>query len=413
MPNFKFEAIDTKGRTVSGIREAAGLNEIEEWLLNNAMSPIDIVVTQGGKVTADPADTVGAKFTFQGRFSKITIDEKIVLCRQIATMINAGVAVLQALEIITMQTTNPVLKTIILQVADDIESGDNLSDSFAKFPRHFDTLFQNIIRVGEESGSLGISFEYLSQVFESEKEVTEKIKAATRYPKIVMTSIVGAVTFLMIFVVPKFMAMFKNSKVELPLPTKILIWVSNAFSNYSVLIVGILIVVVAVYHTALKSKDFVRMKDNLFLKIPVMGDLTIKIYMARFCRVFALLSKSGVDIIKTLDLSVTSINNLVIREIVDEVKVDVKDGKDLYESMARHPMFPPMVVQMVSIGEKSGTLSVMMDKVADFYDSETRYSIDNLSSLIEPILLVVMGVIVGLLALAIYMPMWNMMKVMQ
>lgn len=413
MSNFKFEAIDNKGRTVSGIREAAGLNEIEEWLLNNGMSPIDIVVTQGGKVNAGLADTAGAKLTFQGRFSKISIDEKIVLCRQIATMINAGVAVLQALEIITMQTTNPVLKTIILQVADDIESGDNLSDSFAKFPRHFDTLFQNIIRVGEESGSLGVSFEYLSQVFESEKEVTEKIKAATRYPKIVMTSIVGAVTFLMVFVVPKFMAMFKNSKVELPLPTKILIWVSNAFSNYAILIIGLLILVVAAYHMALKSKDFVRIKDNLFLKIPVMGSLTIKIYMARFCRVFALLSKSGIDIIKTLDLSVTSINNLVIREIVDEVKVDVKDGKDLYESMAKHPMFPPMVVQMVSIGEKSGTLSVMMDKVADFYDSETRYSIDNLSSLIEPILLVVMGVIVGLLALAIYMPMWNMMKVMQ
>ncbi|MFW8600217.1 type II secretion system F family protein [Desulfobacterota bacterium M19] len=413
MPNFKFEAIDNKGRTVSGIREAAGLNEIEEWLLNNGMSPIDIVVTQSGKVTADPADTAGAEFTFQGIFSKITIDEKIVLCRQIATMINAGVAVLQALEIITMQTTNPVLKKIILQVAEDIESGDNLSDSFAKFPRHFDTLFQNIIKVGEESGGLGISFEYLSQVFESEKEVTEKIKAATRYPKIVMTSIVGAVTFLMIFVVPKFMSMFKSSKVELPLPTKILIWVSNAFSNYSLLIIGILLVIVAAYQMALKSKDFVRIKDNLFLRIPVMGSLTVKIYMARFCRVFALLAKSGVDIIKTLDLSVTSINNLVIREIVDEVKVDVKDGKDLYESMARHPMFPPMVVQMVSIGEKSGTLSVMMDKVADFYDSETRYSIDNLSSLIEPVLLVVMGIIVGLLALAIYMPMWNMMKVMQ
>ncbi len=170
---------------------------------------------------------------------------------------------------------------------------------------------------------------------------------------------------------------------------------------------------VIAYNFAIQSKSFIRIKDQLFLKTPIMGPLIIKIYMSRFCRVFALLSKSGVDIIKALDLSVTSIDSLVLREIIEKVKRDVKDGKDLCDSMAKHPLFPPMVIQMVSIGEQSGTLDMMMDKVADFYESETQYSIDNLSSLIEPILLVVMGLIVALLALAIYMPMWNMMKVMK
>lgn len=163
----------------------------------------------------------------------------------------------------------------------------------------------------------------------------------------------------------------------------------------------------------MKSKDFVRFRDRLFLRTPVLGSLSVKIYMARFCRVFSVLTKSGVDIIRTLELGASSIDNLVLVETIDKVKIDVGGGIDLHVSMTKHRLFPPMVVQMVSIGEKSGTLELMMGRVADYYDTETNYAIKNLSTLIEPMLLAVIGAIVGLLALAIYMPMWNMMNVMR
>ncbi len=409
MPIFKYQAINDKGATVDGSFDADLVNEVEAWLLNNGMSPIKISISDDTETTEEK----DVKVTLNQRLLGINIEEKILLCRQVATMLDAGVAILQALEIITLQTDNPLLRKIVKQVASDIEAGGNLSDSFAQFPNEFDTLFQNIIRVGEESGGLDVSFEYLARVFENEKEVTEKIKAATRYPKIVVTGVIGAIVFLMIFVVPKFMDMFANAKIELPLPTKILIWVSTGFTENIYITVAFAITCFFAYRFAMKSKDFVRVRDKMFLKFPVLGILTIKIYMSRFCRVFAVLSKSGIDIIRTLDLSATSVNNLVLYEIIEKVRMDVESGTDLYKSMSKHKLFPPMVVQMVSIGEKSGTLDMMMDKVSDFYETETDYSIKNLSTLIEPALLVIMGLIVGLLAMAIYMPMWNMMNVMK
>ncbi|MDH5299369.1 MAG: type II secretion system F family protein [Desulfobulbaceae bacterium] len=412
MPIFKYEAVNSAGKLVGGTREAALINDVESWLLGNGMSPVDISITtvkQGGF----GAETVDRKITFSERFRGVSLEERILFCRQISTMLASGVAIMQALEIICRQTPNPLLEKIIAQVAEDIERGGNLSDSFGQYPKEFNTLFQNIIRVGEESGGLDTSFEYLAQVFENEREINEKIKTATRYPKIVVGSIFCAVLFLMTFVVPKFMAMFASARIELPLPTRILIWLSNGFSDHVLpnLVVGAL--VFFCYRTALKSRDFVRFRDTLFLKTPILGSLSVKIYMARFCRIFSVLTRSGVDIIRTLELAASGLDNLVLSETIELVKMDVGAGVDLQESMAKHKVFPPMVIQMVSIGEKSGTLEMMMGRVADYYDVETNYTIKNLSTLIEPALLAVIGAIVGLLALAIYLPMWNMMNVMR
>ena len=412
MPIFHYQAVNPAGKLVSGTHQAALANDVENWLLHNGMSPVDIVIAGAG--TATPAVAVAeGKIGFLERLGGISLAERILLCRQIGTMLASGVAILQALEIIKKQTPKPLLQKIVGKVAEDIEKGGNLSDSFAQFPREFNSLFQNILRVGEESGGLDASFEYLAQVFENEREINEKIKAATRYPKIVIASIFFAVVFLMTFVVPKFMTMFANARIQLPLPTRILIWLSTGFSTHLLpnLLVGGL--VVCCYRMALKSKDFVRFRDRLFLRTPVLGTLSVKIYMARFCRVFSVLTRSGVDIIRTLELGASSIDNLVLVETIDRVKVDVAGGVDLHSAMTKHRLFPPMVVQMVSIGEKSGTLERMMGRVADYYDVETNYAIKNLSTLIEPLLLAVIGAIVGLLALAIYMPMWSMMNVMR
>ena len=411
MPIYIYEALNSEGSIVTGKRKAELLPEVEDWLIKNRMSPLNIKIASGK--SADISISSEAEIGLMKRLTGVSLDDRILLCRQIATMLDAGVAILQTLSIMSKQTDNPVLRKIIAQIAEDIENGDNLSDAFGRYPREFNTLFQNIVRIGEESGGLEVSFEYLARVFENEKDVNEKIKSATRYPKIVIVGLFSAVVFLMIFVMPKFIGMFSRSNIELPLPTRILIGTSNIFSEHYLLLGAGLAIIITAYHRALKSKDFVRFRDRLILKIPVLGVLSIKIYMSRFCRVFAVLSKSGIDIIKTLKLSATSLDNLVLYEIIEQVTTDVERGIDLYDSMSKHQLFPGMVIQMVSIGEESGTLDIMMDKVADYYEVETDYTIKSLSTLIEPVLLLFMGGMVALLALAIYMPMWNMMNVMR
>ena len=410
MPVFQYEAIDRAGKISSGQYTAEIISEVEQWLLKNGRTPINIEIdsTAGQSREGQPRQ-VSFIETLQG----VSLEDLILFCRQISTMLSAGVTILKALEIMGLQVKNPVLREIIIDVAASIESGANLSDSFALHPKVFSQLFRNVVLIGEESGNLDNSFEYLAELYENEKEVKEKIKAATRYPKIVNFAMFSAILFLMTFVVPKFVKLFASSKVALPLPTRILITLSDVFSEYFLLIaVGIGLLVLA-YRFALNYEEFVLFRDRLLLKIPIFGDLAVKIYMSRFCRVFAVLTRSGIDIIKTINLSSSALSNLVLFKALEDISAEVEKGTDLQSAMSRHTIFPAMVVQMVAVGEESGQLDTMMAKVADYYEVETNYIIKNLSTLIEPILLLFLGVMVAFIALAIFLPMWNMMTVMR
>jgi MSHA biogenesis protein MshG len=341
----------------------------------------------------------------------VSIDDRILFCRQLATLLTAGVDLLQSLTIITRQIQHPRLKEILAEISSSIEKGSSLSDSFAVYPKIFNPLFINIIRIGEESGGLDTSFQYLGELYENEKSIRERIKMATRYPKIVITALSCAMLFLMSFVVPKFVSVFDNAKVELPIATRILISLSDFFASYFVLIILSAGALAVAYRYALRNRKFVMARDRLALKIPILGDLAVKIYMSRFCRVFSILTSSGINIIKTLKLSTAALENLVLVAMLDDVRNEVEKGTDLYQAMTLHEHFPEMVVQMVTVGEESGKLDEMMGKVADYYEVETDYTIKNLSSLIEPILLLLMGIMVGFIALAIFTPMWDMMNV--
>lgn len=412
MPIFHYEAIDATGKITSGTYSGDIVQNAEQWLKNNGLSPIDIrIISEKDREASADKYLKDQKASFFEKIQGVKLDDLILLCNQVATMLNAGVDVLQTFKILGGQLTNPYLRQILLQITNSIESGDNLSDSFTRYPRVFNQLFQNVIRIGEESGNLDNSFNYLATLYENEKEINERIKEATRYPKIVITAIFGAVFFLMSFVVPKFVGLFSSSKVALPVPTRILILISNAFANNWVLILFAIAICGVSYKMALNYEEFVLNRDRLILKIPIFGNLSTKIYMARFCRVFSVLTKSGIDIIKTIGLSATALENLVLFNMMKEVGDEVEEGVNLHEAMARHPQFPSMVVQMVAVGEESGQIDTMMAKVADYYDLETNYTIKNLSTLIEPILLLFLGVMVGFIALAIFMPMWNLMNV--
>ncbi len=410
MPPFRYEAINAAGKIVSGTFTAEAIPDVEAWLSKNSLSPIAIqVAAESHQETGTDSDIV----TLRDRLLGVRLDDLILFCRQTATMLAAGVAILQSLKVMSQQVANPILKQAILDMIGSVESGASLSDAFARYPKIFSPLFYNIIRVGEETGTLDRSFEYLAALYENEKMVTERIKAAIRYPKIVVTALFGAIFFLMTFVVPKFVKLFASAKVALPLPTRILVAVSDFFANHLFLLALFIVALVVAYRLALNYEEFVLMRDRLALRVPVFGPLAIKIYMSRFCRVFAVLTTSGIDIIRTLDLASTALENRELFLMMEQIRDDVEKGVNLNEAMGKHPAVPPLVREMVAVGEQSGQLDAMLAKVADYYDAESDYAIKNLSTMIEPILLLVLAVIVGTIALAIFMPMWDMMQVMR
>ncbi len=414
MPIFRYEAINSAGRIVSGTHAAEIMQEVENWLQKGGLSPVNIQVlseqqSAGLKETAQA--TAGP--TLSERLFGVTLEDKILFCRQLATLLAAGVSIIESFGILALQVSNPILREIILTMSVEVESGASLSEAVSRQPKAFNLLFYNIVKVGEETGSLDRAFAYLASLHENEKAIKERIKSATRYPKIVIIALTGAVFFLMTFVVPKFAKLFASAKVELPLATRILMGVSTFFADNTLGIVGAALVLFISYRLALGSREFVLFRDRLLLRVPIFGPLATKIYMARFCRVFSVLTTSGIDIITTLRLSATALENLILFRMVEEMTGEVEEGVSLHEAMAKHQEIPPMVPQMIAVGEQSGRLDEMMGKVADYYDLESDYTIRNLSTLIEPVLLLILGVIVGLIALAIFTPMWDMMNVMR
>ncbi len=413
MPVFRYEAINSAGRTSIGKYQTDLIQEVEQWLVQQGLTPINIelLTTDDSKpgLTTMLESQPGLLEKLQG----VSLEDRILLCRQLSTMLEAGVTILQSLEIMAGQVGNGVLRRILAETAAAIEGGSGLSDALAGYPRVFNQLFLNVVMVGEESGSLDRSFLYLATLYENEKDINERIKAATRYPKIVISAIFLAVFVLMSFVVPKFAQMFATAKVALPMPTRILIAVSGFFSSYYLAIIILVIAMAFLWHLALNYEIVVETRDRLILKTPVVGELSIKIYMSRFCRVFAVLTTSGINIIKTLELSTTALGNLVLVKALRQVTADVESGMELQLAMRKFTIFPPMVIQMVTVGEESGQLDKMMNKVADYFESETNYTIKNLSTLIEPFLLLFLGVMVAFIALSIFLPMWNIMSVMR
>ncbi len=406
MPVFRYSALDSAGSVVEGSHSAETVAEVEAWLQSRNMAPIEIEVgeAKGGS---------GTWQRLQERFSPVTLEDRILLCRQIGAMFGAGISILQIFETIGRQVKNPRLKAVLGVIFDDIRRGESLSDSFARHGSIFDALFINLVKVGEESGNLPLCFNYLADLYENEKATTERIKSATRYPKIVITAIFLAVSFLMTFVVPKFVDLFRSSNVPLPWPTRVLVAVSNFFSSYYIVIFGGVILAIALYKLSMRYEGPRTLRDRLLLKMPIIGELSRKIYLSRYCRILAVLTRSGIDIIRTLELSADSMKNLVLQGMAKEVMEAVRVGVPLDEAMERQHHFTPLVIQMVAAGVESGQVDELMSKVADYYDMEADYTIRNLSTLIEPILLAVLGVIVGFIALAIFLPMWSMMDVMR
>jgi type IV pilus assembly protein PilC len=338
----------------------------------------------------------------------VKLKDLAVFSRQFSVMINSGLSLLRTLNILSEQTENGKLAKTIAEVRDDVERGSSLSGSMSKHPKVFSTLFVSMVRAGETGGQLDTVLARVADNYEADYKLRQKVKAAMTYP-VVVAGIAGLlVTVMLLFVVPTFANMFEGLGGTLPLPTLILLKISKAAKFIVPLgIVGSIAGFISYKRLRLSSDNFRFRADKLKLKIPIFGDLFSKVALSRFTRTLALLLRSGVPVLQALDIVAETTGNEVLTRATLEVKDSVRSGETMAAPLARHEVFPPMVVQMISVGEDTGALDSMLDKVSDFFDQEVESTTESLTSLIEPIMIAILGGIVGSMIIALYMPMFK------
>jgi len=334
--------------------------------------------------------------------------ELVIFTRQLATMVGAGLSLLESLEVLSHQAESPGMKAACSLLVSEVRGGSDLSAAMERCPRIFNHLYVSMVKAGEISGQMDVILNRLADYQESSEELSREIKSAMTYPIISMVLVLGITAFLMIGVVPTFKEVFASLDADLPAITQLVLDISD-FLRGNALYVGAGIVAAFLGLSLFKkSPRGAYMWDRMNLKLPIFGKLFIKVCLARFSRTFATLIRSGVPIMSTLDIVSNTAGNRVVSRVVDKSKESVRNGNLLSEPLSEAPVFPPMVVRMIAIGERTGALETLLEKIAEFYDSQVRAQVKALTSLIEPLLITFMGVIVGGVVLAIFAPILDM-----
>lgn len=332
----------------------------------------------------------------------------VIFTRQFATMINSGLPLVQALDILAEQTENEALRKVIQDVLYDVESGHTLADAMGKHPKVFTDLFVNMVAAGEAGGILDTILLRLATFLEKNDALVRKIKGAMIYPAVIFTVAAGAVAILLMFVIPTFQVMFDSAGVPLPLPTRVVIWMSIMLQGYWwAMIAGIVGAVFAIRQAYQTSGGRLAI-DRLMLNIPILGNLQRKAAVARFTRTLGTLVSSGVSILEGLEITAKTAGNRVIHDAVMNSRASIAGGETIAGPLKESGVFPPMVVQMINVGEQTGGLDEMLSKIADFYDEEVDAAVEALLSAMEPIMIVVLGVVVGGMIVAMYLPIFDM-----
>ncbi len=403
MPVYKYKARDRFGTLLTGTVETTGAEAVAGQLDGLGYVPVFIEEEKGSSGSSSALEY----------FRMITPQDMIIFSRQLATLINAGLPFITSFDALVEQTENPKLKKVITQVRRDVEGGMAFSDALARHPKVFSDMYVNMIRAGETGGVLDEILERLARLAEHEAETRARIKAATRYPKIVISALVVAFGVLMTFVVPKFAALYSNFKVELPLPTKILIGMNTFFHQYWHVTLVLILAAIFGSRWYINTEAGRLWWDGFKMRMPVFGPIFRKTALSRFARIFGTLTRSGLPILQTLEIVSKTVGNVVIARVVENIRESARQGRGIVQPMRVSKTFPPIVIQMVAIGEQTGQMEEMLMKVSDYYDMEVEYSLRNLSASLEPILLVGIGGLVLLMALAIFMPWWNLIHVFQ
>jgi type IV pilus assembly protein PilC len=387
-----------EGKFVQGKMEADGEGAVATRLRSQGLVPIQI--SKESKV----------QFKTEIRIlpQKVKLKDLAIFSRQFATMINAGLSMLRSLNILAEQTENPLLAKTTKSLRDDVERGSSLSAAMTKHPKVFSELYCSMVRAGETGGQLDTILTRVADTFEADYKLRQKVKSAMTYPTIVAGLAALMVTIMLLFVVPTFAKMFEDLGGKLPLPTQILVTASNQAKIGVPLFVAAMIgLTIAYKKTRAKNAAFRLKADKLKLKIPVFGLLFKKVAVSRFSRTLGLLLRAGVPILQALDIVAGATGNEVLARAALDVKDSVRQGESMAGPLKDHHIFPPMVVQMIGVGEDTGALDAMLDKISDFYDQEVESMTESLTALIEPVMIAVLGGIVGSMIIALYMPMFK------
>jgi type IV pilus assembly protein PilC len=352
---------------------------------------------------------VGVSFKLPVR--SVRTRDLVIFTRQFATMVNAGLPLVQCLDILAKQSENPQFRAVIGGVMHDVEAGSTLAESLGKRPNVFDSLFVNMVDAGEAGGILDDILIRLAGYMEAAENLRRKVKSAMTYPTVVLTVAVGATTFMLIFIIPTFARIFAEFGGELPLPTRIVMMASNFLKGYWWLLIGILVGTFITIRRYYKTPAGRMQIDRLLLRMPVLGSVLRKASIARFTRTLGTMISSGVPILTALDITARTAGNRVIEQAILATKGSIGEGETIAAPLRESGVFPPMVVQMIAVGEETGALDKMLEKIATFYDEEVNVAVDTLTSIIEPIMIVVMGVLVGGMVVAMYLPMFKLINV--
>ncbi len=399
MAVFRYSAKDNTGRLISGVIEADTDASVVDRLRD-----MGFFITKLER-TVERGDVLQA---LQGMFG-VGLKDLAIFSRQFATMVNSGLSLVRTLSILEQQTSNQRLKQIIVQVRVDVEAGRPLSDSMGRHPKAFSSLYVNMVKAGETGGVLDEVLERVSIFLEKEQALRSKVKSAMVYPILLTVAALGGLFFMTMVILPQFESLFKELGAggTLPLPTQIAISVSAAIRQFwwlGFIISAVLFYALRRYIATPAGRE---RYDRFKLRMPIVGELNRKIVVARFSRTLGTLIASGVPIMQALEVVAKAIDNMVIGNAVDAVRSSIREGQTIAIPLQFSGVFPPMVVQMVKVGEETGALEQMLDKVADFYDVEVETTVASLTSMLEPLLIIFMGVIVGAMVIALYLPIFS------
>lgn len=399
MPVFKYKATSPDKRKLSGVIEAMNYN-----LAMSALKERGLMVSS----LKEKSKEIEINIEFLDNLIRVGAKDLVVFSRQFAVLISASVSMVQALKILIIQTENRKLKKVITEVANEIDGGARLSDSLAKRSNIFSSFYINVIRAGESSGKLDETLNYLADEVEKDYDMISKIRGAMIYPAFVTLGMVGVGVFMMVFIVPKLTGMLAETGQELPVATKILMAASDILLGYWYMIIMAVVGLIVGFRVIYKTAQGKLIIDTLSLKVPVFGKLFQRIYMVRFTRSLETLLIGGVNMSKALNITAEVVSNQVYKDLILETKRRVEDGDSISSVFVTSENIPKMVSQMLGIGEKTGKLDTILDRITIFYSREIDNIVANLMTLMEPIIMVVMGVGVGLMVAAIIMPMYNM-----
>lgn len=400
MAVFRWQGVSARGEVLAGEMEAPTRDAVLVRLRSQRIQPLPEKIREKGKGLDREIAIPGFSESVSGR-------DIVIFTRQLATMIDAGLPIVQCLDVLATQSPNKKLRNIVRQLKEEVESGSTFTDALRKHGKYFDDLYTNMVAAGEVGGILDSILNRLAGYMEKAMKLKSKIKGAMIYPAVIVTVAVSVTAILLIFVIPVFAELFVSFGQELPAPTRIVIALSDFTIAYFTYILLFLVAVIIALRQFYKTEAGRLALDSLMLQAPVFGDLLRKTAVARFTRTLSTLVSSGVPILDALAITARTAGNKVVERAVLATRISISEGRTISEPLEQSKVFPPMVCQMISVGESTGALDAMLNKIAEFYEEEVDNAVANLTALMEPLVIVFLGIVIGGLVIAMYMPIFK------